>query len=265
MSKEPRRNPYLVAKVVNMGEENMLKSAVDFLGWSIHASDGEIGHVDDLYFDDETWTVRYAVVNCGNWLTGRRVLLSPGALSGPADYIGRRFPVSLNRDQIKHSPDIDTHKPVSRQQEEELFAYYSWPAYWPPLAVAGDESTVGLPGQLLKTTINKEDLHLRSLKVVKKYSIHATDGAIGHLTDFIVQEATWKVRYLVVDAGRWLTGRRILVAVAWMDHISWLESTIFVALTKQQVKNSPQIGELMPNHSYEKELHEHYQKPGYWQ
>lgn len=242
----------------------MLRNISDLFGFSIHAEDGEIGHIEDFYFDDDRWTIRYAVVNCGNWLTGRRVLISPEAFIGHADSLGRRFPVRLTKVQVKNSPDLDTHQPISRQQEEELFAYYSWPAYWPPLAVAGNGSTQ-IPVAHPAKTVKKEDLHLRSAKVVKKYSIHAKDGVLGQVADFVVEDDSWKIRYLVVDTNKLLKSRQVLIAIAWIDHISWTESNVFVRLTKEQIRKSPQINTLLPiDREYEEKLYQHYEQPEYW-
>src|SRR5438067_282294 len=111
----------------------MLRNIKELFGYSIHAKDGDIGHVEDFYLDDDNWTVRYAVVNCGGWLSGRRVLISPEAFKGTPDGISRVFSVNLTKNQVKKSPDIDMHKPVSRQQEMQIFTYYNWPTYWPPM------------------------------------------------------------------------------------------------------------------------------------
>ena len=107
----------------------MLQSIKQLYGSRIGASDGDIGHVKDFYFNDLTWAVRYVVADTGNWLPGRQVLLSPHAFGGiyPA---GKAMLVRLTRKQIEDSPAIDTHKPVSRQYEEEYHRYYGWPYYW---------------------------------------------------------------------------------------------------------------------------------------
>ena len=107
----------------------MLLSFSKLRGHKLHATDGEVGSVTDVYFDDATWDVRYLVIDAGTWLTGRSVLLLPKVLGSPLAE-NESILVSLSKEQIRHSPDIDTQKPVSRQHEEALYSYYGWPPYW---------------------------------------------------------------------------------------------------------------------------------------
>lgn len=102
----------------------MLRNVKEMKGYTIHATDGDIGDVSDFYFDDHDWVVRYLVVDTGNWLTGWRVLIAPFAFR-EADWRTEKILVSLTRDQVRNSPDVDTAKPISRQHEIE-FAQYYW-------------------------------------------------------------------------------------------------------------------------------------------
>src|SRR5215470_11511365 len=107
----------------------MLHNIGDLKGYSISATDGEIGQVEDFYFDDEKWVIRYLVVDTGKWLPGRKVLISLIAL-GSADRDGQKITVTLNKRQIENSPSIDVDKPVSRQYETSYYDYYGYPYYW---------------------------------------------------------------------------------------------------------------------------------------
>ncbi|MBC8040397.1 MAG: PRC-barrel domain containing protein, partial [Opitutaceae bacterium] len=107
----------------------MLQNIKTLHGKKLAASDGDIGHVADFYFDDTSWAIRYLVANTANWLTGRLVLISPHALGLP-DADSATIPVHLTRAQIENSPSIDTDKPVSRQYELDYYRYYGWPVYW---------------------------------------------------------------------------------------------------------------------------------------
>lgn len=107
----------------------MERNVNNLIGNNLDATDGEIGTVKDFYFDDQTWTIRYLVVNTGSWLSGRKVLISPNALLKHSWESGI-FPVGLSREQVRNSPDIDTEKPISRQYEQELADYYPWEPYW---------------------------------------------------------------------------------------------------------------------------------------
>ena len=104
----------------------MLRSIKQLYGDKLGASDGEIGHVKDFYFDDQNWAIRYLVADTGSWLPGRQVLISPHSL-GRLDQAEKILRVNLTRKQIEDSPSIESHKPVSRQYEEEYYRYYGWP------------------------------------------------------------------------------------------------------------------------------------------
>ena len=182
------------------------------IGYSIRAIDGDLGKVNDFYFDDATWTVRYMVVETGNRLAGRKALISLVALGKP-DRESTTLSVNLTCDQVRNSPDIDTERPVYRQHEEEIHKYYGWPAYWE----GGYRGALGItPYPLYENPLPRtsadsnthDDPHLRSMRQVKGYHIHANDGSIGHVEDFIVDDDTWAIRHLIVDTGNWLPGKK---------------------------------------------------------
>ena len=106
----------------------MLRSVKSLEGFSVGATDGTIGKVNDFYFDDEAWAIRYALVNTRAWL-GHEVLISPHSL-GQADMIREVLPVTITKEQVKNSPELDTDKPISRQYESNYLGYYDYPFYW---------------------------------------------------------------------------------------------------------------------------------------
>ena len=227
----------------------MLRNVRSLLGFGIRATDGVIGTVDDLYFDDQDWTIRYFVVNTGGWLTGRKVLVSPIAISSPA-WITRVLPAALTKAQVEHSPDIDTRKPVSRQNETEYLGYYGYLPYWGGSGVwglgayPGSLTTDGhmeerVKGHRTPETPEPDDYHLRSSNAVIGHHIEATDGNIGHVEDLLLDDRTWTIRYLIVDTSNWWGGQRVLVATRWIENVSWAEAKISVDLTRQAVKDAP--------------------------
>lgn len=251
----------------------MLRSVKELHGYKILARDGEMGKVHEFLFDDEFWTIRYLVADTGSWLQQKLVLISPIALQQP-DWSGRKFPVTLTKEQVENSPDIDKDKPVSRQHEIRLNRYYRWPLYWTGggLSAAG---TPGMPPPLVEdeemAEIEQEDIedakdkHLRSTKEVMNYHIHARDGEIGHVEDFIVDDENWLIRYLVVDTKNWLPGRKVLVSVEWSERIDWAGALVHVDLTREQIKQSPEFDPSKPvNREYEKQLYDFYGRPKYW-
>ena len=238
----------------------MLRSMKDFIGYEVQATDGEIGQVDDFLFDDHSWDVRYLVVATGIWLAKRRVLVSPVALGSPKGEV-KSFPVMLTRDQVKVSPVIDTDQPVSRQMEEELHTYYRWSPYW-------SDTRGRAAARVISRKIGEgamEDLTLRSVGEVVGYDIHATDGEIGRVEDFIADDQAWVIRYLVVDTHRWLPGRKVLVAPTWVDMVNWSERNVYVGLPWETVKDSPEYDPSAPvNSEYELRLYDYYGRPRYW-
>jgi hypothetical protein len=222
----------------------MLRSIKQLLGDKLGASDGDLGHVKDFYFDDQNWAVRYVVADTGGWLPVRQVLLSPHAF-GSFQQTGKSLIVNLTRKQIENSPPIDTHKPVSRQYEEEYYQYYGWPGYWQGEGLWG---TSGFP--ILSTPPKNEetvashqkhhpvDAHLRSAESVNGYHIEASDGTAGHVCDFLMNEKSWAIDQLVVKTGHRFSGNEVLIPVSKVDRISYEKSTVFVNLTKAAVEQS---------------------------
>ncbi len=254
----------------------MLRSIKDLHGYTIQATDGEMGEVYEFYFDDELWAVRYVVVETGNWLSGRRVLISPAVLGQP-NAEEERLPVSLTRDQVRNSPEVDTDKPISRQKEQELNAYYGWPAYW----TAGEgpaghsQAIIGAYAQGPVLTeeepearaepSSQDKTRLRSTRDVIGYYIQASDGDIGHVQDFVVDDEIWEIRYMVVDTRNWWPGKEVLVAPQWIEKVGWEEGKVHVDLTRESIRNSPEFDNLSAvNRDYENRLYEHYRRRKYW-
>ncbi len=244
----------------------MLRSLREIKGFDLRATDGEIGKVADFQFDDVDWTVRYMVAETGNWLLGRRVLISPVELGRP-DWDNRRLPIALTQDQIERSPDVAAEAPVSRQKETELAMYYGWMPYW---GQVGSPAMV-FPAKYAGTQPAREDReqsgdpHLRSVKEVLGYHIRARDEKIGHVEDFLTDE-NWVIRYIVVDTRNWLPGRTVLVAPPWIQDVDWAESLVHVHLEAEEIRTAPEWDPDRPvSREYEQALHEHYGRPPYWE
>jgi uncharacterized protein YrrD len=249
----------------------MLRSLKEMEHYAVGATDGDIGHVADLLFDDERWVVRYLVVETAGFLSGRRVLISPISFR-QVDWPTRRFHLALTRDKVKSSPSVDVDKPVSRQHELDYFGYYGYPRYW---GYPGLWGTGAYPGMLATGRSNGSpaeepggsgDVHLRSAKEIRGYHIEGADAAIGHVDDFIIDDETWAVRYLVVDTRNWWLDKKVLVAPHWANRIGWAEKKVFVDLSRQAIKNSPEWNPSAPiNREYETRLYDYYGRPVYWE
>jgi sporulation protein YlmC with PRC-barrel domain len=219
----------------------MLQHITEFYGNKLNASDGDIGTVEDFYIDDQSWHVRYLVAETGTWLSEWQVLISPNSIER-TDLEDGILIVNLTRKQIEDSPPIELHRPVSRQFEIEYYNYYGWPFYW-----SGD-STLGLGGNpvfnsttLEEHRMNKEkhrgdDPHLRSTLSLVGHEIEASDGTLGRVTDFLVDDHTWAIKELLVEAGHWYSGKEILIPTAKVKSVSFDESRIHVYLTKEDIE-----------------------------
>lgn len=255
----------------------MLRLMNTLAGYQIHAQDGKIGKAKDFLFDDEHWTVRWLVADTGHWLPGRKVLISPVSLKN-VDWTTRTFDVNLTQEQIENAPGLETDAPVSRQYEKRWYDVYGYPYYWGtaeawgtgvmPVDLAGGAGAVSTPDpEKLPDERNPEDeTEMRSVKEVVGYHIQASDGEIGHVEDFIMDDETWSLRYLVVDTRNWLPGRKVLVAPEWTGAIHWMEKDVTTPLSRDAIKASPEFDPTVPvNREYEKKLYDYYGRPVYWE
>ena len=245
----------------------MLSKAKTLKGYKLDTLDGEIGKVEEFYFDDQYWTVRYLVANSGSWLAGKQVLLSPYALikiSAQEETIG----IDLTKEQIANSPSLGSDKPVSRQFEEDYYDYYGWPSYW-----GGPYNWESNP----YSPQDRErwhrfirggkpwDAHLRSTRAVTGYHIHAIDGEIGHIEDFIIDDDNWSIRYVIVNTGNWWPDKKVIVSPHWIERISWPESKIYLNLSRETIRQSPAYDDnALLTREYETKIHGYFNRQGYW-
>jgi hypothetical protein len=247
----------------------MMRSTKEMMGYRLQATDGEIGRCRDFLFDDEQWAIRYMVADTGKWIPDRKVLISPLSLGEP-DWSSKRFPVHLTKAQIEAAPPIEEDQPVSRQHEVMVLRHYGYPYYWVGEGLWGLESTPLALREVSAERVTippepKGDPHLRSVDEVVSYHIDASDGEIGHVEDFVLDEDTWALRYMVVDTRNWLPGRKVLVSPAWVLGFDWRAGKANVDLARDQIKESPEFDPSVPvNREYETRLYDFYGRPVYW-
>jgi hypothetical protein len=252
----------------------MLWDVSKFVGYSIEAYDGQLGTVSDVLLDDEKWALRWLVVDTGNWLPGRRVLLPLSALGQP-DPTLRKFPVKLTMQQVKSSPEDATDLPVSRQMEARIFDSYAMDPYWgsglvpishavadavvDPLRVVGTVPREDIGADVL---LHDGDPRLRSAGVVTGYHIDASDGQIGHIEDFLVDTTDWRIRYLKIDTQNWWPGEQVLISPRSVRNINWAERLVHLDVSRQRVKDSPHYDPLMTvDGAYEEKFTAYYGFP----
>ena len=234
-----------------------LRNLAQLCDYQLHASDGEIGHLKELFFDDRYWSVRYFIVHTGNWLLGKDVLIVPSMVSA-IDEDKKYVAVDLTREQIKHSPTVDTSLPISRHYENDYYGYYGLNPYW--LATPFPEELPELrPVPPEQQPREPDQPHLRSSRAVTGYRIHAQDGEIGHVEDFILDDADWSIRYLEINTRKWLPGKHVLVAPIWIHSIDWREQEVVVNLNRQAITSAPAYdkGQVI-GPDYEVTLYKHY-------
>ena len=264
------------------GERIMLREVKELRGAVLRAQDGEIGSVDDILFDDDQWTARYLVVNTGGWLNGRKVLIPPAAL-GLLNWDRQELRVNLTRDQVEGSPSAETEKPVSRQWETDYYDYYGWPYYWGGMGMSGGLGFAGgmaLGGVQRSRAVgeartpqqeaddrardqerDRQDVHLRSTREVTGYGIAARDGHLGHVEDFLIDDETWKIRYLAVDTRDWWPGKKVLLPLDWIGSVNWPDGTVTAEVTRDQVRNGPEWDPHEPiSRAFEEELTRYYDR-----
>jgi uncharacterized protein YrrD len=243
----------------------MLHKASELRDYTLRSNDGDVGNVSDFYFDDNFWTVRYMVVDTRGWLDQRQVLISPYAIAGIED-AKKVIRVNLTKKQIKESPTPDTDPPVSRQFEIDYHDYYGWPYYWYGLYSWG---TLTQPLAIPRGVSDKEreswDPYSRSTREVHGYKVAATDGHIGHVADFIVDDETWTIRYLVIDPRTWWPGKHVLMAPDWVEKVDWATRSMSVKLSRELIRGAPEYDhDTRITREYEERLHRHYESEGYW-
>jgi sporulation protein YlmC with PRC-barrel domain len=241
----------------------MLRAGSSLRGYRIAASDGPIGTVADLLFDDKSWKVRWVVVDTGTWLAGRKVLIHPSVAA--VNFETQMLSVVLTKAKVKDSPSIMQDQPVSRQMEYELNDYFAWDPY--------DRGAIGVPLTLAQreradadTASRKDDAdpHLRSLEEVTGYHVHAADGMIGHLENLLIDDQKWTINYLIIDTRNWWPGQHVLLAPAAVKEFDWSERQVRLDVTRAMVKGSPSWDPaVIVDQAYQKRLHLHYGWPGF--
>lgn len=255
----------------------MLRSIKDLLSLTVEATDGTIGKSKDCLFDDRHWGLRYLVVDTGNWIPGKKVLISPIDLIKPvenAPWLRDSFPVDLTKNQIENSPSLDEDAPISRQYEIEFAQHYNHHSYWGGIATWGMFHTPfydmsGVSQDQAEQAIDDHQEHLeeisknpiRSAKELIGYEIKVGDESCGKIEDFLIDDNYWNIHYLIIGTNGWLPGDKLLVDIDWINQFHWNDKTATVDLTKEEIEASPTFDFDAPvNKHYIDSLYRHYGK-----
>jgi hypothetical protein len=262
---------------LSQGVAPMLFAVSGLIGCSIAASDGRIGAVKDFLFDDQSWKIRWMIVETGDWLPGRKVLIQPSAIApleippkpllpmmSPGDSL--EVSVNLTRQQIEASPEAREDDPVSKDMELLLYDYYGWDPDWRATNL-GENAIVDKAAERRAEEIEtgpQGDPHLRSAASVNGYHVHASDGELGHLENLLADDAHWDIRYLVIATRNWWPGKIVQLARYAVIDIDWLDRQVKLNVSRDQVKSAPAWDPLsMVDEVSERQLHRHFGWPGY--
>lgn len=250
----------------------MIHSITGLRGFTIHATDGEIGKFEDCYFDDEKWTVRYLVIRTGSWLFGKEVLLSPIVVQR-VDFEHKEIICKIDSKQVENSPSVETEKPISKQQEQEFSRYFGYPVYWGGAGFWGDAMH---PGALFFPPEEEEQAekseggaemnhHLRSVSEVCGYRVWTKEEKIGKVEDFHFDSGKWIIRYIEVHTGGIINSKEVLFSPRWVTKVDWAQAEVTVGLDKEKVKNAPAYhADKAITREYEEELFSYYGVGKYW-
>ena len=222
--------------------------ATHMIGSKVKAVDGDIGTISDLYFDDERWAIRYFICRAGGWTDPRWKLISPLSIQSVDEEASTVY-VNLTQKGVAESPDASLRQPVSRRFEIEYSRYFQIPIYWAGSGIWGGAMS---PALFAKTALSPEEeesalkadndeSHLRSMSEIAGYRIKATDGSIGHIEDFVIDKESWAIKHVAVDTRNILPGKVVKIAPAHIDDISWTESSVYIHMTKDEIKESPEL------------------------
>lgn len=240
----------------------------DIIGIKLDASDGQLGSCKDFLFDDQHWTVRYLVASTDGWLLGRKILISPISIN-PKLSAAERLHVSLPKSKLEAGPNLDARAPVSRQYEMLYAQHFNYGYYWSGAMTWGSAAIPGALANVKAPNLDQADPvgdpHLRSANEVSGYEIQALDGPLGRLDSYLIDPEAWKIRYIVVETGSWLRGRRVLISPDWVRSVEWNQRRVGVDMTQASIKNSPELDPEMLNRECENIMYDYYGRPRYWE
>jgi hypothetical protein len=226
----------------------MLHLAHKIAGATVRGIDGDIGSLEDFYFEEDRWTVRYLLIDTGKWFSGKRVLISP--MSVPNGWGRQGVRLNLTKDQVWNSPEITEGEPLSREGETKVLMYYGYPDYWGAASIWGNfdsptELIAGSPKEVVTPArtngFDPEARHLRSIKKSTGYHLHARNGEIGHVDDFLIGQESWRIRYLLVDTSNWIGGRSVIVSPEAVEGIDKDRGLLYVAADREAIKKAPEL------------------------
>ncbi|ASJ70798.1 PRC-barrel domain-containing protein [Granulosicoccus antarcticus] len=243
----------------------------DLRHYEVSSSTENIGRIHDVYLDDQSWKVRWFVVETGHWFSSNKVLLDPRKVLEVSPET-RNITVSASKESIQNAPSAEQHPPVSDQNEQKynyivtnhdtlLFTGYAG-AMMPPTLVERAQTATSAEQELQDSVRQSSDRHLRSASELDGYTVSAIDDTLGPLSDLVINSESWTIDLLALDTSKWLPGRTVVISPQSVDKISWDERKLMVKMDKETIEQSPELGDLKSiETSYISRLNEFYRYP----
>lgn len=207
----------------------MIRRVRDLEGLTLTAIDGHAGRIKDVYFDDQTWQVRYLVADTSPWPTGIHVAIPPDHVE-EIDVNLNRVALDLTRLEIERNPVLESEMPVAAQLRAAGPASLMQPMYW------------GFAPGGTRTREELHDSHLRSARHVTGFRVQATDGQLGHVIDLLVNDEDWTIPYLMTDTTHWRVGRPRLVSTGCVERIEVAAPQVLTRLSREEIESAPHPG-----------------------
>ena len=232
--------------------------------YTVIGNDGEIGKVEDVYFDEEMWTVRYIVVKTGATFLSEKLFVSPVSID-KFDHTNELIRIGITKDEAQKAPDPGD-EPVSRKYEKDFSLYYRINPYWIGSGAWGSANTAREMAQqevqILESDLEEDESHVHQAKHVTRYELAVTDGSFGKIDDLLIDESSFKIKYFVADMRKWLPGgKKVLISPQWIEEIEWAAARIRINVTRDQLESAPEYRtELDLTDERESELWLHFRK-----
>lgn len=205
----------------------MLWSMARLRGYGLHTRDGTLGRVVTALFDDRDWTVRSLVVDTEAW--GCEVPL-PAHVLGEIDAGRQEIHVQLTGQQVRHGPEVG-----ATASDSDLYGHFGPPQPW------------------------------HSAKALTGCQVLAHDREVGSVTDLMIDDDGWRLRYLVITESTWPPDRRVPLPPEWIIAVDWNRRTLAAALDAELIRTSPAyVDQQVIDRAFEERLFAHYGRPVYW-
>jgi hypothetical protein len=197
----------------------MIITANQIYGVATRCTDGCLGKVDDLLFDDRSWNVTSVVIRLGGWLQHQRVLVTPADIEA-TEWSTGRLCLRLSQSRLRTAPSLESNPPVAMQKWREL-QVVAWDGFWSGVLNR-------MPG----------DPHLRNTRAVTGYRVLGLDAKAGYIDSFVIDDETWQIRYLVVRVGRRRTAKRVVLEPRWVESIAWEDRRVQIHLPRTEIEHA---------------------------